>query len=178
MPTGDTIRQNRYLRPFRRYLDRHFLWQFNRKAVAGGVAVGLFLGIISPIAQMLLAAIGAIIFRVNLPVAVFATFVTNPFTVPPMYFVAYKIGNAFVETETSAVIAENGTGLSKSFYDQLMEVIGSFHLFIEWISSFGLPLVIGLCVVATLSSVIGYFAVNWLWQLSVRLRWSKRRHRL
>ncbi len=42
--------------------------------------------------QIVSAAIAAILLRVNLPVAVFTTFYTNPFTFVPLYLLGYKIG--------------------------------------------------------------------------------------
>src|SRR5690606_1202998 len=92
MPTSQSIQENRYLKPLRRYVHHHYMWQFNRRGVAGGLAVGLFFGILSPVAQTLLGAIGSVVFRVNLPVAAVATLITNPFTVPPLYYAAYRLG--------------------------------------------------------------------------------------
>jgi uncharacterized protein (DUF2062 family) len=176
MPTGESLRQYRFLKPFAPYLDRHFLWQSNRRTVAGGLAVGLFFGILSPFAQILLAAIGAIVLRVNLPVAAFATLLTNPLTVPPLYYAAYRIGNFFTASDAGIKdLADSGT--AQSYYGQLSDVLRSFPLFIEWALSFGLPLMLGLAIIATVSAVLGYFTVSLLWQLSVRLRWSKRRQR-
>ena len=50
IPTSESIQQNRFLKPFSRYLHHHYLWQFNRRGVAGGLAVGLFVGILIPLA--------------------------------------------------------------------------------------------------------------------------------
>lgn len=176
MPTGESLRQYRFLKPFAPYLDRHFLWQFNRKSVAGGLAVGLFFGILSPFAQILLAAIGAIVLRVNLPVAAFATLSTNPLTVPPLYYAAYQLGS-FLTASDEDIRHLAGSGTAQNYYDQLGQVLRSFPLFIEWALSFGLPLMLGLAIIATVSAILGYVAVSLLWQLSVRLRWHKRRRR-
>lgn len=176
MPTGQTLKQNRFLKPLSRYLDRHFLWQFNRRTVAGGVAVGLFFGILAPVAQILLAAIGAVMFRANLPVAAFSTLVTNPFTVPPIYYAAYRLGGFLTRPDMPATaVAE--LGMSKTFYERLGEAAGSFPLLLESALSIGLPLLLGLAVFAVGASVLGYFAVTGLWQLSTWLRWRRRRHR-
>ncbi|PWF48494.1 DUF2062 domain-containing protein [Massilia glaciei] len=84
LPSPQSLRQSRLLKPLGRYLHHHFLWQFNRRAVAGGLAAGLFSGLILPLGQIGLAAVAAIVFRVNLPVAALSTLVTNPLTVGPI----------------------------------------------------------------------------------------------
>ncbi|HEY4542284.1 MAG TPA: DUF2062 domain-containing protein, partial [Noviherbaspirillum sp.] len=71
--------ETRFLKPFARYLEHHSLWQFNRRAVAVGAAIGLFFGILIPFGQIVVSAFAAFFLRANLPVAAFATFITNPF---------------------------------------------------------------------------------------------------
>ena len=81
----------------RRHGDALFapaLWKPERKALAGGLAVGVFIALTpTPGVQMILAAMAAIALRVNLPVAVAACWVTNPATaettpLPPPNFMA------------------------------------------------------------------------------------------
>jgi uncharacterized protein (DUF2062 family) len=176
LPTSQSIQEYRFLRPFSRYLHHHFLWQFNRRGVAGGVAVGLFFGIISPFVQILLAAVGAIVLRVNLPVAAFATLVTNPFTVPPIYYCAYKLGGFLTGSSNvpdeviEADIAEHIVEHQRGIVEWLT------HLF-DKVQAIGMPLAIGLCVMAVVSAVVGYVLVNAIWHLHARLRWRKRRLR-
>src|SRR5690606_31584321 len=95
LPAAETIRQQRLLQPLARFLDHHALWQFNRRSVAGGLAVGLFFAIAIPAIQIPVAAVFAILFRVNIPVAALATFLSNPFTTPFIIYLAYQIGMVF-----------------------------------------------------------------------------------
>src|SRR5512145_1648859 len=92
MPQQDTLRSHRLIKPLGSLLHHHNLWHLHRRSVAGGVAVGLFCGLIPGPFQMISAALVAILFRVNLPVSVFTTFYTNPFTILPLYMVAYEVG--------------------------------------------------------------------------------------
>ncbi|HEV2609480.1 MAG TPA: DUF2062 domain-containing protein [Noviherbaspirillum sp.] len=175
LPTSAALRNNRFLKPFNRYLDHHFLWQFNRRAVAGGVAIGLFFGFMIPFAQILFAAIGAIIFRVNLPVAAFSTLVTNPLTFPPIYYFAYKLGGFITgstDTDTAPLPGE-----AEELVAQQTEVIGLFANLVEWAQGVGLPLITGLTVLAVVSAVTEYFLVSGLWRLQAIRRWRKRGRR-
>ena len=97
LPSHETIRQSRFVGIFGERLHHHNLWHLHRRSVAGGVAVGLFTGLIpgsNPV-QFFFAALFAIVFKVNLPVAIITTLYSNPFTILPIYAAAYAIG-AFV----------------------------------------------------------------------------------
>jgi len=89
LPNPDVVRNNRWFAPFANTLLHPRLWHLNRRSAAGAVAAGLFCGLIPGPFQMLGAAICAVIFRVNLPLALFCTLYTNPFTIVPLYLVAF-----------------------------------------------------------------------------------------
>lgn len=57
LPTQESLVTYRFLSPFRHVLDHEGLWQFNQRSVAGGVAIGLFFSVASPVAQILLAVL-------------------------------------------------------------------------------------------------------------------------
>jgi uncharacterized protein (DUF2062 family) len=170
LPSHDAIRQNRYIAWFGPWLQHHNLWHLHRKSVAGGVAAGMFAGLVpgsNPV-QFTLAAILAIAFRVNLPIAVIVTLYSNPFTIVPLYFVAFKLGQlALLQGDNGLpplAFALEGKGLKEWL-----------PAAIDWLASVGKPLVVGLPLLALLLSVVGYFAVDWAWQLHVRWAWRQRR---
>ena len=92
LPNHDAVHGNRWLRPFRNSLLHPRLWHLNRHSAAGAVAAGMFCGLIPGPLQMLGAAICALVFRVNLPLAMFVTLYTNPLAIVPLYLLAYQIG--------------------------------------------------------------------------------------
>ena len=96
MPTRDEARRQRALRWLGPLLEREWLWRMNRRAVASGVALGVFVGLIVPVAQMPVAAAGALLMRANLPAAALATLVSNPLTVAPIYWLAHRTGAAIL----------------------------------------------------------------------------------
>lgn len=174
MPTSQSIQENRFLKPFSAYLHHHFLWQFNRRGVAGGLAVGLFVGILIPFAQILFGAIGAILVRVNLPVAAFATFATNPFTVPPLYYAAYRLGKFLLGDASNGAL---NPGMISKVANEQAEVGNWFTNIIDWVQSVGPQLMAGLAVIAVVAAAAGYVLTNVIWHLQARYRWHKRQQK-
>lgn len=164
LPDHDSIRNHRWLAPVQHLLHHHNLWHLHRRSVAGGVAVGLFCGLIPGPLQMISAVLLAVLFRVNLPVAAFATFYTNPFTIVPLYLLAYEIGIRVSGAEHPAVVP---TFPEVHWQDWFGEAW-------EWLMALGQPLLIGLPLLATGLAIGGYFAVRVLWRLMVLWKWSKR----
>ena len=168
LPSHESVRQNRYIRFFGTALHHPNLWHLNRKSVAGGTAIGLFCGLVPGPLQMLSAALFAILFRVNLPVAVILTWYTNPFTIVPLYYLAYKLG--------MFVTGGNGQVLPGGDLDLLalpiVEWIPALYL---WVASMGRPFVLGLFLLALILAVAGYLLAIAAWRVHVTLAWNKRR---
>jgi uncharacterized protein (DUF2062 family) len=172
MPSHESIRDNRTIARLGPWIQHPNLWHLNRRSVSGGVAAGLFAGLIpgsNPI-QFTIAALLAIAGKVNLPVAILTTLYTNPFTVVPLYYLAFKIG-MLVLGESGDVVTSVPLGMeNKSFGEWVSEL---FH----WLATVGKPLAVGLPLLALLLGVVGYFVMDWTWRLYVRCSWQNRRKR-
>jgi uncharacterized protein (DUF2062 family) len=170
LPSHESVRNHRYISRLGPWLQHHNLWHLHRRSVAGGVAVGLFAGLIpgsNPV-QFTAAALLAVAFRVNLPIAAIVTLYSNPFTIVPLYFLAFKLGQF--------VLWQGGNGPSpRAFALEGKGITEWLPAAIEWVTSVGKPLLVGLPLLAVLLAVLGYFAVDLAWQLYVRLAWRHRR---
>lgn len=175
LPTPQKLLESRILKPFQPYLHHHYLWQFNRRTVAGGVAVGLFFGILIPFAQIVLSALAAVVLRVNLPVAAVSTLVSNPFTFPALYYAAYQLGDLLTGSRSIVPQVAIESDIQKAVEVQ-QQVTGWFPHLVEWLQTVGLPLAVGLSVLAIGSAIAGYFAVDWIWRWHATHRWRTRRH--
>ncbi len=172
LPDAENIRQSRYIRFFGLALQHHNLWHLNRRSVAGGVAAGLFTGLIpgsNPV-QFAAAAVFSMLFRVNLPVAVFTTLYTNPFTIVPLYYLAYKLGAFFIGQNEGNPPLQELDVWSLPLADWIPAV---FH----WAAAMGKPLALGLFLMALLFAAVGYTAVHLAWRSYVMLQWRKRKMR-
>jgi uncharacterized protein (DUF2062 family) len=167
LPSHESVRGNRYIGILGSALHHPNLWHLNRRSVAGGVAIGMLCGMIPGPIQMFSAAILAVVLRVNLPVSMAATWYTNPFTIVPLYYLAYKIGT-LITGDTPWVSAPPSVHLS-------LDNIGDWiPMLWEWISAMGKPFVVGLCTLGAALSVAGYFAVRGAWRLYIVTAWRRR----
>lgn len=170
LPSHATISENRHIGRFGSWLKHHNLWHLHRRSVAGGVAAGMFAGLIpgsNPV-QFGAAALLAIIFRVNLPLAVIVTLYSNPFTVVPLYYLAYQLGNLALMESGGAAPPPAISFEGKNFGEWLPTALA-------WLMSFGKPLLVGLPLLAGLLSLVGYFVVRWAWRCYVVHAWRQRK---
>lgn len=143
------------------------LWVLNRHSVARAVAIGFFFGILTPVAQIVFALVAAIILRANPVVTAASTLITNPFTFPVVYYTAYRIGS-FITGRSPA--AEADIEVSEEAAAHALDVVGWFPTLLDWFSTIGPPLAVGVATLALTASVIGYFVVHAVWSLVETLR--------
>ncbi len=151
-PRYKDIKDAWYLRPFRTLIHDPSLWATHRKAVVPAVALGLFVAFIPLPIHPLLAVAGAIIMRVNLPVALVAVWINNPLTIAPIYFSGYLLGSFLLGEPVLAT-----TDWQVLLTDAM------------------LPTATGLLVLGSLTAALGYVGLNMFWRWSIALRFKKRR---
>ena len=167
LPDHEAIRSNRWLRPFENTLLHPRLWDLNRHSAAGAVAAGMFCGLIPGPLQMLGAAICAVVFRVNLPLAMLTTFYTNPFTIVPLYIVAYAIGQWVLPGPGQRFVPPPDWG-DESFTAWI-------GILIDWMAGLGAPLALGLVLLASGLALAGYALMQMAWRIYLMRAWRHRR---
>ncbi len=130
-------------------IPREYL-SINRKAIAKGVAIGLFWGFI-PMPMQMLAVVSMTPFvKFNVPIAISMVWLSNPITMPFMYYMEYQTGNFLLGSE----------GLK------------NIELTLEWFSNnwdeILIPLYVGTIPYSVFVSALLYFLINKLWILSVQ----------
>lgn len=169
LPDHDAVRDNRWLRPFTATLLHPRLWHLNRRSAAGAVAVGLFCGLIPGPFQMMGAAIGCVLLRVNLPLALITTLYTNPLTIVPLYMAAYELGRLALGRAGDGFVAPPELGGLR-----LLEWVDRLS---AWMLTLGEPLAIGLVLLALALALSGYLAVHAVWRAWLLRAWHRRRAR-
>lgn len=154
------MREDGSVRVFGRALQNANLWHLNRHSVASAVAVGLFTAFMPVPVQMVVAAAGAIALGCNLPVAVVLVWISNPITMPPMFFAAYKTG-AWLLGETP-----------KSVHFEM-----SFEWLLTRMVDIWQPFLLGCFTLGIAAAAIGYVSVQIIWRIHVVQSWKECRSR-
>lgn len=169
IPDQESVRNNRWLRWLGPTLLEPRLWHFTRRGTALGTALGIFFGLLIPIAQIPLSAGTAVLLRANVPSAIASTLITNPLTFGPIYYAAYQLGTTLVgKGEARAT-----TNVQQPRNEETTARLASAW---ERVTTTGKPLVLGLAIMAIIMSVLTYLTVSLLWRFKIVLAW-RRRHR-
>ena len=147
-----------YLRPFRAMLDHPVYFSINRRSVSGGVALGLFIGMLPLPIHTALSVLLGLLLRVNLPMAVLANWVANPLTYAPIFYGEYRLGARLLHLPVENFsMDQSWTELAAG----LAEV---------W-----QPLWLGSLVGGLVLAGLGYGLTNLAWGISTRWRYRRRR---
>ncbi|MDB2705133.1 DUF2062 domain-containing protein [Pseudomonadota bacterium] len=157
MPDHKVMCEHPHLQKFGQRLTEPKLWHLNRRSVAGGLALGLFIGFMPILGQMVVAAAIAIFLRVNLPVSVMAVWVSNPLTIAPLYFFVYRVGARILQMPVKQ---------------------HDFTMSWEWFTSEFLtiwqPFLLGSLVCGLIAALLGVLATRLVWRAVVVRNWLKR----
>jgi len=130
----------------------------NRKSITRAIFVGLFIGLIPMPFQMLVVVFAGIFVIFNVPLAISLVWLSNPITMPFMYYIEYKTGSFLLGYSTLNV-----------------------ELSVEWfqnhLSEIFLPLYVGTLFYSVTLSFLAYYSVNWLWIYSVNKQKQAKKHK-
>jgi len=161
LPDPHKITQSKSLRIFGQLLHEPNLWHMNRKSVSLAFMVGFFFMWLPLPSQMIFAAGAAILLHCNLPISIALVWITNPVTMPPMFYAAYVLGNWMLGLPPSHTEFE----ASFDWIAQQMEIIWQ-------------PFLLGCLILGIVSSAVGYFGIRLVWRLHIvkYLKEKKRRY--
>lgn len=149
-----------FLAPFAHLLHDQRLWGVRRRTIVPAFALGLFVGFMPVPGHVLIAALLALVLRINIPVAALTTFVSNPLTVGPIFYLAYRVGRFLLDLPP------------RSF---------SVELSIDWLTDNFLniwqPLMLGAVLCGAMAALVGYVVLDAFWRASIADYLAKRRLR-
>jgi hypothetical protein len=169
LPDPEKLRSSRMVGAFGRWLHHPNLWHLNRRSVSGAVAIGLFSGLVPGPLQMLTALLIAVPLKKNLPVALLMTLYTNPFTIVPLYLLAYAYGRFLLPGEQA--------GPPEPFEFDWGNLAESMSGLGAWMLALGKPLAVGLVALGSTLALLGYVAVQVAWRAYVVAAWRARARR-
>lgn len=158
IPSASQLKEQKALHVFGDWIYQGNLWHLNRYSASMGFFVGLFMAFIPIPGQMFVAAALAIWLRCNLPLSVSLVWITNPLTMPAIFFFAYELGAFILGVDTQAI---------------------QFELSFSWLSAtlgaIWEPFLLGCFLFSITFGALGYFVVDILWKAQVRRKWRDRK---
>lgn len=156
-PEPDKIKDHPSLQFLGTLLHEPNLWHLNRRSVSMAFAVGLFCAFLPIPFQMIVAAVLAVGLKSNMPISVGLVWITNPVTMPVIFYATYAFGAWMLNVPEQA---------------------GDMELSAEWIQqefkNIWQPLLLGSVTAGIAFAISGYFTMRMLWRLHVVHAWRKR----
>ncbi|MCH9692934.1 MAG: DUF2062 domain-containing protein [Gammaproteobacteria bacterium] len=147
-----------FMSPFRGMLQDHRLWGIRRRTVVPAFSLGLFIAFLPTPGHTLIAALLALMLRVNIPVAALSTWVSNPVTIFIMYPGAYHLGNVILGAPAQDV---------------------AFALSWDWLThtfvTIWQPMLLGSVILGVGAALLGYVGLDLLWRASIADYKSRKR---
>ena len=163
LPTPEKVLESRTLKLFAPQLSDPRLWHFNRHSLNKAVYIGVLSAFFPLPGQMLLALIGALIFRANVPMALGLTWITNPLTTLPVFYAGYYVGAKILDLpmislRTIGRIISDGA-----------------NPFITYKGTVSLTaFCLGLTILAIITSIVCGLAFKAIWRYKTVTSWQKR----
>ena len=160
IPTPGRLRQHRPLRIFGSWVEDSNLWLLSRHTTAKAFAIGLYCAMLPVPGQMIISVALAIIFTANVPLSFSLIFLTNPLTMPAIYYAAYTLGTWVLGTEPLEIQFE-----------------ASWTWFVQSLDDIWWPLLMGSQIMGVIFGVLGYWMIDSLWRNAIRRQWQARHSR-
>jgi uncharacterized protein (DUF2062 family) len=156
LPTHEKIREFKILKIFGKLLNKREIWSLSRKKILGGVFIGMLVAFIPMPFQMVLVACLAILFKVNFPITLPLVWITNPLTMPFIYYFEYELGNFILNIKDPIEF--------------------SFETMNDNIGDIALSLYTGTAVVSIVAAFASVFILNLLWikEVKSKRKWFKK----
>jgi uncharacterized protein (DUF2062 family) len=170
LPTAQTLEQTRGFAWLGHYLREHpRLWVLHRRGFALGVALGIGIGVFPLPLQMPAAMLAAVALRANVAAAAAATWLTNPFTMAPIWALSAYLGSFVVPKAVAGPSAPPPVDWQWS-----APLTWPAALW-EQITSWGPALLAGFPLAGAVLGLTAYLLVYWGWAVLIR---QERRRRL
>ncbi|REG85773.1 DUF2062 domain-containing protein [Marinomonas pollencensis] len=159
IPNPEKLKENKALSLLGKQIYEADLWHLNRRSVARAFFNGLFWAFIPMPFQMVASALLAIPLRANIPLSIALVWITNPLTMPFVFYFNYKVGSLIIGADKDK----------------------DFHLSVEWIwaklEHIWVPLYLGSITSGLVFGALAYLTILLVWRIHVIKRWKERKNR-
>jgi len=134
------------------------LFHLNRHSVSVAVFIGVLVAFLPILGQMPVAALLALVLRANLPISVLLCWITNPVTIPPIFYLTYEIGRLILQAPPLAFHVELSWDWFAGEFLQIWK-----------------PLLLGSIITGLVLACLGYLTMQAYWYWNVMHNWEKRK---
>lgn len=158
LPDAEQLRTDKRLQFLGSLLHDPQVWHFSRRSTIKGLAIGAFYAFFPMPWQMVLAAVTAAWLRFNLPVAVAMVWISNPVTMPPIFYGSYHLGAWLLGRPP---------------------LEGTFEPSLDWLwqrlGDIGWPVVLGSLAIGVIAGIATFCVAHLLWRWHIVRRFRRRR---
>lgn len=174
LPDPEKIRAIRSLGFLGKRLAHPSIWHLNRRSASLAAFWGVFCACLPMPLQMIPGAIGAIIFRINLPLVIAAVWITNPFTMIPIMYLGYRLGSWALD-EPAIGFHEVGLLLTQ-LTQHTLSMVGLAENVVnpERVEFHMAPLILGNVMLGLIAGTVAYIVVRLLWRWHAVKLWQRR----
>ena len=147
LPQPDKLRQFKSLQIFGNALYHPNLWHLNRRSVPRAFSVGCFCAFVPMPFQMVLSAAIALLVRSNLPLSIALVWISNPLTIPPLFYFTYRIGSWAMGIPPKA-----------------MQFQASWDWLSQQLCQIWQPLLLGCAICAISTAILSNVVIRLLWR--------------
>jgi len=160
LPTREQLREIKSLHWLGDVIFESNLWHFNRHSVSYAVLIGSICCFLPIPFQMIPGVLVSIVIKCNVPIAIAIIWISNPITMGPMMYFAYRVGLIMLGRDSGTVGIE-------------------FN--VEWLLSqiefIWQPLLLGCFTSGLVMGLAGFALVRLYWRWKISQYWIKRRQR-
>ncbi len=157
-PTPEQVRENKSLAFLAPLMGKPNLWHLNRRSVAQAFFIGVFCAFIPMPFQMALAALLAFYFNSNLPISVGLVWLSNPITMPPLFYATYSFGAYILDIP------------AREFNSEM-----SLDALLAQLNEIWLPWYLGSVLAGLIFASLSYITMRIIWRMHVVSHWNKRK---
>jgi uncharacterized protein len=158
IPEPAFFREHKSLQFLGHLLHDPNLFHLNRHSVSGAFFVGLFTAFLPTLGQMPIAAVLALFCRVNMPISVALVWISNPLTMPAIFYATFEFGQWLLKSPPIKFSMEMSWEWFSSEFPHLWQ-----------------PLLLGSLIIGVIMGAVGYLAMQVFWRWQVLRHWEQRK---
>ena len=152
LPTKKDLQSHRALYWAKPLMKNPGYWKLNEQSISRAVFVGVFISFVPLPMQMILAVLLGLCLRANLILSAALVWISNPITIPPIFYFCYRIGKWLMHINTINPPEQTMT---------MKTIFSNPHLVLQ-------PLLLGSFVVGIISATLCYIIVRLIWIFYLR----------